>query len=123
MTKLRAKLRLPSSPPEPANISKEVWAIHTMIATRYIGAASLITMKTPQEGFNRQASQLADVRKGYAGEGDRVYRMSRDQQDIFLSGLQNFANFGGHGSGKLCSFRTKPQLNMLREDTVDAVQY
>ena len=103
LTKLRTKLRLPTSPPKPTTISEEVWSIHTMIATRYIGAASLITMKTPQEGFQRQASQLADVRKGFEDEGVRVYRMSRDQQELFHSRLQSFANFGGHGSGKLCS--------------------
>ena len=103
MSRLCTKLKLPSSPPHPARISPDILALHNTISARYVGAASLIAMKTPQEGFQRQASQLADVRKGFEDKGERVYRMSRDQQDIFQSGLTNFANFGGHGSGKLCA--------------------
>ena len=56
-------------------------------------------MKTPQEVFQKQGDVLKDVREGYQGKVDRVYRMSKDQQAVFQAGLQNYSNFGGHGSG------------------------
>ena len=56
-------------------------------------------MKAPQEGFQKQGELLEGIREGYKGKVDRVYRMSKDQQAVFQSGLQDYNNFGGHGSG------------------------
>jgi hypothetical protein len=85
------------------NISSDIKKLHTTIATRYVGAGSLISLKTPQAGFQRQAALLEDVREGYEGKAEKVYMMSRDQQAVFQSGLRNFVNFGGHGSGEKCN--------------------
>ena len=102
MTLLRTKLKLPTIPADQSKISPDILALHTTIAARYIGAASLIPMKTPQEGFKKQEDLLLDIREGYKGKVKRVYRLSKDQQAVFQSGLQNYSNFGGHGSGKQC---------------------
>ena len=73
-----------------------------------MGAASLLPMKAPHEGFQKQGELLEDVREGYKGKVDRVYRMSKDQQAVFQAGLQNYTNFGGHGSGaKITKFQAK----------------
>ena len=42
---------------------------------------------------------LKGIREGYKGKVERVFRLSKDQQDVFQAGLQNYCNFGGHGSG------------------------
>jgi hypothetical protein len=97
--RLRAKLKVPATPPDPATISPAVQRLHTSVAARYVGAGSLISMKTPQEGFTMQAEQLEGIRKGYQGKVEKVFRMSRDQQDVFQGRLHSFVNFGGHGSG------------------------
>ena len=98
--RLRLKLKVPTTPPSLTNISSDIKRLHTTIATRYVGAGSLISLKTPQEGFQRQAALLEDVREGYQGKAEKVYMLSRDQQAIFQGGLRNFVNFGGHGSGE-----------------------
>ena len=97
--RLRAKLKVPATPPDPATISPAVQRLHTTIAARYVGAGSLITLKTPQEGFMKQAVQLNNIREGYQGMVEKVYRMSGEQRAIFQGGLCSFVNFGGHGSG------------------------
>ena len=103
---LRAKLQLPVSPTEPDRVSPFIRALHTTISTRYVGAASLISLKTPQEGFKKQGELLNRVREGYKGKVERVFRLSNDQQAVFQSGLQNYNNFGGHGSGtKITRFK------------------
>ena len=108
MSRLCTKLKLPSSPPHPARISPDILALHNTISARYVGAASLIAMKTPQEGFQKQGELLEGIREGYKGKVDRVYRMSKDQQAVFQAELQNYSNFGGHGSGaKIPLFQAK----------------
>ena len=96
---LCSKLKVPATPSAPATISPTVRRLHTTLAARYVGAGSLISMKTPQEGFAAQAAQLEGIRKGYQGQVEKVYRMSRDQHDVFQGRLHSFVNFGGHGSG------------------------
>ena len=100
MSHLRTKLGLPSSPPDPTKISPDIMALSNIVSTRYVGAASLVPIKTPQESFQKQGQLLKGIREGYKGKVDRVYRMSKDQQAVFQAGLQNYNNFGGHGSGK-----------------------
>jgi hypothetical protein len=97
--RLRTKLKVPATPPDPATISPAVQRLHIIVAARYIGAGSLISLKTSQEGFTAQAAQLDGIRKGYQGKVEKVYRMSQDQQAVFQGGLRSFVNFGGHGSG------------------------
>ena len=99
MDLLRTKLKLPPSPPDPASISPDIMSLHAIVSARYVGAASLIPMKAPQEGFQKQGKVLEDTREGYKGKVERVYRLSKDQQAVFQAGLQNYTNFGGHGSG------------------------
>jgi hypothetical protein len=70
-------------------------------------------MKTPQEGFATQAAQLEGIQKGYQGQVDKVYRLSRDQQAVFQGGLRNFVNFGGHGSGEQCNEQSNEQCNVM----------
>ena len=74
-------------------------ALHTTVVGRYVGAASFISLKTPQEGFMRQNEMLEDIRDGYKEKGEKNFKLSQDQQAAFQAGLQNFNNFGGHGSG------------------------
>jgi hypothetical protein len=97
--RLRAKLKVPATPPDPATITPAVQRLHTCVTARYVGAGSLISLKTSQEGFTAQAAQLEGIRKGYQGKVEKVYRMSRDQQVVFQGRLRSFVNFGGHGSG------------------------
>ena len=99
MDLLRTKLKLPPSPPDPARISPDIMSLHAIVSARYVGAASLLPMKAPQEGFQKQGKVLGGIREGYKGKVDRVYRLSKDQQAVFQAGLQNYTNFGGHGSG------------------------
>ena len=96
---LRTKLKLPSSPPDEANISPDIKSLHTTITARYVGAASFILMKTPQEGFQKQEKLLKNIREGYKEKVEKVFKMSKDQQAVFQADLQNYSNFGGHGSG------------------------
>ena len=105
MNQLRTKLRLPSSPPDPAKVSPDIIALSNIISTRYVGASSLIPMKIPQEGFQKQVKLLKDIGEGYQEKVDRVYRFSKDQHAVFQAGLQKYNNFGGHGSGEF--FNTK----------------
>ena len=122
MSRLCTKLKLPSSPPDPARISPDILALHNTISARYVGAASLIAMKTPQEGFQKQGELLEGIREGYKGKVDRVYRMSKDQQAVFQAGLQNYSNFGGHGSGNndFTSINTKqiPGKTLLKQVSI-----
>ena len=74
--------------------------LHYIIGARYVGGASLINMKTPQEGFSEQESLIKKIRAGYERQVDKVFMMGREQQAVFQAGLCNYANFGGHGSGK-----------------------
>ena len=97
---MQSKLKLPSSPPDPSTIAGDIKRLHYMIGARYVGGASLINMKTPQEGFSLQKTLLKKVRAGYEDQGDKVFMMGREQQAVFQGGLGSFCNFGGHGSGK-----------------------
>ena len=108
MNQLRTKLRLPSSPPDPAKVSPDIIALSNIISTRYVGASSLIPMKIPQEGFQEQGELLKGIREGYKEKVDRVYRFSKDQHAVFQAGLQKYSNFGGHGSGVI--FTTKKTI-------------
>ena len=99
MSRLRAKLHMPASPPDPATISPDILALHNTIASRYVGAASLISLKTPQEGFQKHQALLKDVREGYTAQLEKAYRLSTDQQAVYHSGVGSYVNFGGHGSG------------------------
>jgi hypothetical protein len=71
-----------------------------MVAARYVGGASFIGLKTPQEGFSKQAALLNTVRTSYEHQVEKVFMMGPEQQAVFQSGLNNYSNFGGHGSGK-----------------------
>jgi hypothetical protein len=93
-------MQMPISPPDLSNISPDILALHHTIATRYVGAASLISLKTPQEGFQKQKTLLDNIREGYKGQLDKVYRLSTDQQAVYHSGVGSYVNFGGHGSGR-----------------------
>ena len=97
---MQSKLKLPNAPPDPDTISSDIKKLHCIIGARYVGGASLIKMKTPQEGFSQQETLLKKTRAGYECQGDKVFMMGREQQAVFQSGLSNYANFGGHGSGK-----------------------
>ena len=98
---------MPLSPPEPAQISPNILALHNTIASRYVGAASLISLKTPQEGFQKHQSLLKDVREGnkalypsfIKAQLEMAYRLCTEQQAIYHSGVGSYVNFGGHGSG------------------------
>ena len=95
---LQDKLGVPASPPDPNTISQDIMDLHNTIATRHVGAASLIRLKTPEEGFNEQRRLLQDVRENSLD--GKVYRLSNDQLAVFQSGPFSFTIFGGHGSGK-----------------------
>ena len=99
MSRLRAKLQMPASPPDPATIPPDILALHNIITSRYVGAASLISLKTPQEGFQKHQALLNDVREGYKAQLEKAYRLSTDQQAVYHSGVGSYVNFGGHGSG------------------------
>ena len=107
LTLLRSKLQMPSSPPDPAQISPNILALHNTIASRYVGAASLINLKTPQEVFQKHQSLLRDVREGnktlhpsfIKAQLEKAYRLSTEQQAVYHSGVGSYVNFGGHGSG------------------------
>ena len=100
VSRLQSKLKLPSTLPDPSTISNDIKQIHYIIGARYVGGASLINMKTPEEGFSQQDTLMKKIRDGYEHQVDKVFMMGREQQAVFQSGLSNYANFGGHGSGK-----------------------
>ena len=91
-------MKVPPSPP--VNISPEVVHLNTMIGARYIGGASLIKLKSPSEGFSKQRNVLKKIRSDYEKQGEKVFRMGPEQQALFQSGVTNYCNFGGHGSGR-----------------------
>ena len=76
-------------------------ALHNTIAARYVGASSLLNLKTPEECLDKQRRLLQNVReKTVELETGKVYRLSNDQLEVFQTGPFSFAIFGGHGSGK-----------------------
>ena len=93
-------MNIPTTAADPDTISPDIKRLHNIIAARYVGGASLISLKTPQEGFSKQGALLKKVRAGYEGLGETVYMLGREQQAVFQAGLRNYSNFGGHGSGK-----------------------
>jgi hypothetical protein len=99
LSRLRSKLNVPAAPADPASICPVVQRLHVTIASRYVGLGSLISLKTPHEGFAKQAALLGHIREGYKGKAERIYMLSNDQQAVFHGGRQSFVNFGGHGSG------------------------
>ena len=96
---LQDKLGVPAFPPDPNTISQDIMALHNTIAARHVGAASLIRLKTPEEGFNEQRRLLQDVRENSLD--GKLYRLSNDQLAVFQTGPFSFTIFGGHGSGKI----------------------
>ena len=94
---MQVKLKLPSSPTDPSMISMDIKRLNYMIGARYVGGASLINLKTPEEGFSEQGTSLKKIRAGYEHQVDKVLMMGREQQAVFQSGLYNYSNFGGHG--------------------------
>ena len=100
ISRLQSKLKLPSTPPDPSTISSDINKLHYIIGARYVGGASLINLKTPEEGFSQRQNLLKKIRDGYEQQVDKVFMMGREQQAVFQLGLSNYSNFGGHGSGK-----------------------
>ena len=124
MNQLCTKLGLPSRPPDPEKVSPDIISLSNTISTRYVGAASLIPTKMPQEGFQKQGELLKGIREGYQGKVDRVYRFSKDQQAVFQAGLQNYSNFGGHGSGTIhTAEKTNFTTETSRKDPVEPVMH
>ena len=99
---LKSKLKIPDTPPNPDHISADIKKLYNIIAARYVGGASFIGLKTPQEGFCKQGALLQKVRTGYERQVEKVFMMGPEQQAVFQAGPRNYANFGGHGSGKHC---------------------
>ena len=97
---LRAKLGIPDSAPDPASISEDLKQLHYIIGARYLGMASFIQLKTPQEGFSYQKKLLKNARTGYEKQFEKVLMMGKEQQAIFQAELPSYCVFGGHGSGK-----------------------
>ena len=76
-------------------------ALHNTIATRFLGAASLIKLKTPEEGFQMERRLLQNVREGTVEKHvKKVYSLSREQLAVYQAGTWSYVNFGGHGTGK-----------------------
>ena len=96
---LRKKLGVPNAPPLEDTISTEIKALNCIISARYVGVASLISLKSPTEGFSKQTELLKKVKSGYKGQLEKVFMMGREQQAVFQAGLTNYCIFGGHGSG------------------------
>ena len=115
MEQLKDKMGVPASPPDPTTASQDIMALHNTIATRYVGAASLISLKTPEEGFVKQRRQLQNVReKTVEAETDKVYRLSSDQLAVFQAGPFSFNIFGGHGSGNEM-MKLIPDWNLIKK--------
>ena len=105
---LRAKLHMPNTVPRAEDINPEVQRLQLAIEARCIGLASFISHKTPQgpasvktplEGMKMQKKMLEQITKEYTKVPEKVFRMGNEQNMIFSSGLLNYCNFGGHGSG------------------------
>ena len=97
--RLRKTLNVPDAPPKRESISADIFTLNTRIGARYVGGASLIRLKTPDEGFSLQGSLLHKIRTGYEGQLEKTFMMGREQQAVFQAGLTNYCTFGGHGSG------------------------
>ena len=95
---MKLKMKVPDTPP--ANISSAVLELNKIIGARYLGVASLIKLKNPSEGFSKQATVMKKIRSDYEKKEEKVMMMGPEQQAIFQSGVKNYSNFGGHGSGK-----------------------
>ena len=113
-------MKVPDTPP--ANISSAVLELNKIIGARYLGVASLIKLKNPSEGFSKQATVMKKIRSDYEKKGERVMMMGPEQQAIFQSGVQNYCNFGGHGSGK-CSKHEATKTNFFRQDNFAPSKY
>ena len=50
ISRMQVKLKLPSSPTDPSMISMDIKRLNYMIGARYVGGASLLNLKTPEEG-------------------------------------------------------------------------
>ena len=61
--------------------------------------ASLIQLKSPQEGFSYQEKMLKNVRAGYQKTFEKVFMLGKEQQEVFQAELPSYCVFGGHGSG------------------------
>ena len=96
---MRKKLNVPDAPPKPGSISQDIITLNTRIGARYVGGASLIRLKTPDEGFAMQGGLMKKIRTGYEGQLEKVFMLGREQQAVFQAGLTNYCTFGGHGSG------------------------
>ena len=96
---MQSKLKIPDAPPDPSSISADVRKLQNTISARYVGGASLISIKTPEEGFAKHEALMKKVRTGYEGQIEKVFMLGREQQAVFQAGLFNYSNFGGHGSG------------------------
>jgi hypothetical protein len=94
------KLNVPATAPDPATISPDIKNLHITIASRYVGGASFISLKTPNEGFLKQGALMKKIKDGYTGQVEKIFMLGREQQAVFHAGLHNYANFGGHGSGE-----------------------
>ena len=80
-------------------LSQDVQKLHIMVAARYVGAASIIKFKTPKEGLQHQMNVLEGVKMGHIQKQDKIYRLGKEQQEVFNSRLHSYCNFGGHGTG------------------------
>jgi hypothetical protein len=101
-TKLRMKLKLPDTVPDPVSISAVVKRLHNIVTSRYVGVASFIPLKTPAQYFEKLSKTLAFINEGYEGQQEeKIFRLGKEQQAVFNSGLENYSNFGGHGSGEI----------------------
>jgi len=109
VNKMKLKMGVPDTPP--ANISSAVLELNKIIGARYLGVASLIKLKNPSEGFSKQATVMKKIRSDYEKKEEKVMMMGPEQQAIFQSGVKNYSNFGGHGSGKTILL----QANIKRE--------
>lgn len=97
---LRTKLGVPDTPPDLSTIPEDLKKLHYSIGARYLGMASLIQLKSPQEGFSYQEKMLKKIRTGYQGKFEKVFMMGKEQQAVFQAELPSYCVFGGHGSGK-----------------------
>ena len=96
---LCAKLGVPETAPDPSTIPEDLKKLHYTIGARYLGMASLIQLKTPNEGFTHQDNILKSVRTGYQKNFEKVLMLGNEQQAVFQAELSNYCVFGGHGSG------------------------
>ena len=102
---LRTKLGVPDTPPDPSTIPEDLKKLHYTIGARYLGMASLIQLKSPQEGFSYQEKMLKNVRTGYQKNFEKVFMMGKEQQAVFQAELPSYCVFGGHGSGRIQNYQ------------------